>query len=232
MTFPILGQPNTGDTAWMLASSALVLLMTPGLAFFYGGMVRARSVLNMLMMSISAMGVVTVLWVLYGYSMSFGDDKSATSWASRPILGSEGPHRRQRRWPPIRARASAATDIPLAGTMPATVFVAFQLMFAIITVALISGRRGRPAEVRRLAGVRRPVGDVRLLPRRALGLRVRRFRVRARRLDRQQAARDRLRRRYRGPHQLRCGRPGAGDRSGQAQAAGPRRCSGRTTCRS
>ena len=59
----------------MLASSALVLLMTPGLAFFYGGMVRARSVLNMLMMSISAMGVVTVLWVLYGYSMAFGDDK-------------------------------------------------------------------------------------------------------------------------------------------------------------
>ena len=74
MSFPTLGQPNTGDTAWMLASSALVLLMTPGLAFFYGGMVRARSVLNMLMMSISAMGVVTVLWVLYGYSIAFGDD--------------------------------------------------------------------------------------------------------------------------------------------------------------
>ena len=69
MAYPQLGQPNTGDTAWMLASSALVLLMTPGLAFFYGGMVRARSVLNMLMMSISAMGVVTVLWVLYGYSI-------------------------------------------------------------------------------------------------------------------------------------------------------------------
>ena len=77
MTYPILGQPNTGDTAWMLASSALVLLMTPGLAFFYGGMVRARSVLNMLMMSISAMGVVTVLWVLYGYSLAFGDDAGA-----------------------------------------------------------------------------------------------------------------------------------------------------------
>ena len=74
MSFPMMGQPNTGDTAWMLASSALVLLMTPGLAFFYGGMVRAKSVLNMLMMSISAMGVVTVLWVLYGYSMAFGND--------------------------------------------------------------------------------------------------------------------------------------------------------------
>jgi Amt family ammonium transporter len=70
-----MGIPDTGDTAWMLASSALVLLMTPGLAFFYGGMVRAKGVLNMLMMSISAMGVVTVLWVLYGYSLSFGNDK-------------------------------------------------------------------------------------------------------------------------------------------------------------
>ena len=72
--FPILGAPDTGDTAWMLASSALVLLMTPGLAFFYGGMVRAKGVLNMIMMSIAAMGVVTVLWVLYGYSMAFGND--------------------------------------------------------------------------------------------------------------------------------------------------------------
>ena len=73
--FPVMGVPDTGDTAWMLASAALVLLMTPGLAFFYGGMVRARGVLNMIMMSISAMGVVTVLWVLYGYSIAFGNDK-------------------------------------------------------------------------------------------------------------------------------------------------------------
>ncbi len=72
--FPILGAPDTGDTAWMLASAALVLLMTPGLAFFYGGMVRAKSVLNMVMMSVSSMGVVTVLWVLYGYSLAFGND--------------------------------------------------------------------------------------------------------------------------------------------------------------
>lgn len=72
--FPIMGVPDGGDTAWMLVSSALVLLMTPGLAFFYGGMVRSKSVLNMIMMSISAMGVVTVLWALYGYSIAFGDD--------------------------------------------------------------------------------------------------------------------------------------------------------------
>ncbi len=138
MTFPLMGQPNTGDTAWMLASSALVLLMTPGLAFFYGGMVRARSVLNMLMMSISAMGVVTVLWVLYGYSIAFGNDvgnvmgNPTEYWGLKGLIGVNS----------VAAdptKGVAATDIPLAGTMPATVFVAFQLMFAIITVALISG---------------------------------------------------------------------------------------------
>src|ERR1700741_2070384 len=81
--FPIMGIPDTGDTAWMLASSALVLLMTPGLAFFYGGMVRAKGVLNMLMMSISAMGVVTGLGGLYGFSRSFGH-------GTGPFLGNPG----------------------------------------------------------------------------------------------------------------------------------------------
>ena len=65
---------NTGDTAWMLTSTALVLLMTPGLALFYGGMVRAKGVLNMMMMSFVSMGIVAVLWVVYGYSMTFGKD--------------------------------------------------------------------------------------------------------------------------------------------------------------
>jgi Amt family ammonium transporter len=136
--FPILGQPDTGDTAWMLASSALVLLMTPGLAFFYGGMVRAKGVLNMLMMSISAMGVVTVLWTLYGYSLAFGNDTfnlfgdPTQYWGLKGLIGGNA----------VAADPStgtAAVDIPLAGTLPQTVFVAFQLMFAIITVALISG---------------------------------------------------------------------------------------------
>jgi Amt family ammonium transporter len=122
----------------MLASSALVLLMTPGLAFFYGGMVRARGVLNMIMMSISAMGVVTVLWVLYGYSMAFGNDtfnvvgNPAQYFGLKGLIGGNA----------VAADAStgaAAINIPLAGTLPQTVFVAFQLMFAIITVALISG---------------------------------------------------------------------------------------------
>ena len=64
---------NNGDTAWVLASAALVLLMTPGLAFFYGGMTRANSVLNMMMMSFVTIGIVSILWVLYGFSIAFGD---------------------------------------------------------------------------------------------------------------------------------------------------------------
>ncbi|MCV7148404.1 ammonium transporter [Mycobacterium riyadhense] len=134
--FPVMGVPNTGDTAWMLASSALVLLMTPGLAFFYGGMVRAKSVLNMIMMSVSAMGVITVLWVLYGYSMAFGSDTGnvvgnpTQFWGLKGLIGGNGAD---------ATATAAASHIPLVGTLPATVFVAFQLMFAIITVALISG---------------------------------------------------------------------------------------------
>jgi len=134
--FPTMGQPDTGDTAWMLASSALVLLMTPGLAFFYGGMVRARSVLNMIMMSISAMGVVTVLWVLYGYSMAFGNDTDSFVGDPMQYFGLKGLIGGNSA---AAAAGKAATDIPLAGTLPMNVFVAFQLMFAIITVALISG---------------------------------------------------------------------------------------------
>ena len=71
--------------------------MTPGLAFFYGGMVRAKSVLNMIMMSFSAMGVVTVLWVLYGYSLAFGNDVSQPFRRPDAVLRTEGPHRRQLR---------------------------------------------------------------------------------------------------------------------------------------
>jgi Amt family ammonium transporter len=142
--FPILGQPDTGDTAWMLASAALVLLMTPGLAFFYGGMVRARGVLNMIMMSISSMGVVTVLWVLYGYSMAFGNDKFNLFGDPTQYFGLKGliggnAVAAVAADPAAGIEATPAVDIALFGTIPQTVFVAFQLMFAIITVALISG---------------------------------------------------------------------------------------------
>ncbi|MGH3933531.1 MAG: ammonium transporter [Pseudonocardiaceae bacterium] len=127
--------PDTGDTAWMLASSALVLLMTPGLAFFYGGMVRSRSVLNMMMMSVSAMGLVSVLWVLYGYSMAFGNDVGL-GLVGNPAeyAGLEGLYGGT-----YLASEGSQISIPLVGTIPSTVFVAFQAMFAIITVALISG---------------------------------------------------------------------------------------------
>ncbi|MEU4762760.1 ammonium transporter [Actinosynnema sp. NPDC023794] len=115
---------DTGDTAWVLTSAALVLLMTPGLAFFYGGMVRSKSVLNMMMMSLGAIAVVGVLWVLVGYSMAFGTDVGA-GLLGKPFefFGLDG----------LLGKES------LSGTIPTTVFVAFQAMFAIITVALISG---------------------------------------------------------------------------------------------
>ncbi|WP_169332351.1 ammonium transporter [Nocardia brevicatena] len=125
-----MGEPNAGDTAWILTSAALVLLMTPGLAFFYGGMVRGKNVLNMIMMSISAMAVVTVLWVLYGFSVAFGTDKAG-------LLGDPGQFFGLSTL--ISGFGEESTGVPLFGTLPATVFVAFQAMFAIITVALISG---------------------------------------------------------------------------------------------
>ncbi|PEH79923.1 ammonia channel protein [Nocardia sp. FDAARGOS_372] len=131
-----MGAPDAGDTAWMLASAALVLLMTPGLAFFYGGMVRSKNVLNMIMMSISAMGLITILWVLYGFSVAFGEDKANLIGDPGQYFGLKGV---------FGGSYLASTDpaepaaIPLNGTIPLSLFVAFQLMFAIITVALISG---------------------------------------------------------------------------------------------
>ncbi|MFB7378919.1 ammonium transporter [Kitasatospora purpeofusca] len=113
---------SAGDTAFVLVSAALVMVMTPGLAFFYGGMVRAKSTLNMLAMSFLSLGIVSVLWVLYGYSLSFGPDAGAGLIGNLDFLGMQG---------------IGLND--LAGTIPVTAFSAFQLMFAIITPALISG---------------------------------------------------------------------------------------------
>ncbi len=118
---PKLSSANTG---FMLICSALVLIMTPGLAFFYGGMVRVKSTLNMLMMNFISMGIVTVLWVLYGFSMSFGTDKgSLIGWTS-DYLGFSG---------------IGKMDLWPGFTIPVFVFAIFQMMFAIITPALISG---------------------------------------------------------------------------------------------
>ncbi|MFE7194111.1 ammonium transporter [Kitasatospora sp. NPDC057541] len=113
---------SAGDTAFVLVSAALVMVMTPGLAFFYGGMVRAKSTLNMLAMSFLSLGIVSVLWVLYGYSLSFGPDAGAGLIGNLDFLGMHG---------------VGLAD--LTGTIPVTAFSAFQLMFAVITPALISG---------------------------------------------------------------------------------------------
>ena len=112
---------DTGSTAWMLASTALVLLMTPGLAFFYGGMTRAKSVLNMMMMSWVAIVTVTIAWVLYGDSLAFS--KGNGFIGGLQYLGEHG----------LVNGASRSPGIP------DLVFSAFQLTFAVITVALISG---------------------------------------------------------------------------------------------
>jgi len=127
---------DTGDTAWVLASAALVLLMTPGLALFYGGMVRAKSVLNMMMMSFGALALISVLWVLYGYSMAFGNDVGGGLVGSpteffglSQLLGTAGVD-----------KGFAATH--LVFTIPALAFVAFQAVFAIITSGRLCGRIG------------------------------------------------------------------------------------------
>jgi ammonium transporter, Amt family len=117
---------NSGDTAWVLASTALVLLMTPGLAFFYGGMVRTKSVLNMMMMSFITIGIVSTLWVIYGFNWAFGssaDSKWIGGW------GLSG----------LGNLVNAFTNNGGIYPIPTLVFSAFQLMFAIITPALISG---------------------------------------------------------------------------------------------
>ena len=117
---------NSGDTAWILASTALVLLMTPGLAFFYGGMVRTKSVLNMMMMSIITIAIVSILWVIYGFELAFGY-KAESAWYGNISFSGLG------------SQVNEFTNNGGVYPIPVLVFAAFQLMFAIITPALISG---------------------------------------------------------------------------------------------
>ena len=121
---------NSGDTAWVLASAALVLFMTPGLAFFYGGMVRAKNVLGMLMQNFFCMGVISVLWMLVVFSLAFGDDHGG-------VIGGF-------KFAGLSGLAHAGATLPgytgaLALTVPPIAFVAYQMMFAVITPALITG---------------------------------------------------------------------------------------------
>ena len=117
---------NSGDTAWMLASTALVLLMTPGLAFFYGGMVRTKSVLNMMMMSFITIGIVSILWVIYGFELAFGYKADSPWYGNISFSGLGG-------------MVDEFTNNGGIYPIPVLVFAVFQLMFAIITPALISG---------------------------------------------------------------------------------------------
>ena len=117
---------SAGDTSWVLASSALVLLMTPGLAFFYGGMVRAKSALNMMMMSMVTIGVVSVLWVMYGFKLAFGYEADSPWYGSFSLSG-------------LGDAVNELTNNGGVYPIPLLVFASFQLMFAIITPALISG---------------------------------------------------------------------------------------------
>ena len=112
---------NPGHTAWMLTASALVLLMTPGLAFFYGGLVRARNVISTLMYSFMAMAVVSIVWVLWGYSLAFGEGSAFIGDLS--FFGLSG------------IDVNQVED----NGIPTLLFVIFQMMFAIITPALITG---------------------------------------------------------------------------------------------
>ena len=117
---------DTGDTAWLLVATALVLLMTPGLAYFYGGMVRKKNVISTMLQSLVCMGVITVIWVVFGFSLAFGDDvgggligNPSTFFMMKGMVGNAV-------W-------------PLAPTIPLVLFAMFQLKFAVITPALITG---------------------------------------------------------------------------------------------
>ena len=123
------------NTGFVLVSAALVLLMTPGLAFFYGGMSRSKSVLNMMMMSFSAIGLVSVLWVLYGYAIAFGESRGGIFGFTKGYLGLDS----LTTGSVFGATSADAGGVLNTYALPDIVFAGFQLMFAVITVALISG---------------------------------------------------------------------------------------------
>lgn len=116
------------DSLWLLVAAALVLLMTPGVAFFYGGMVRAKSVISMMMMSFGAMALIGVLWVLYGYGLAFGTP-AIPGWLGNPFDGGLG----------LGKLVGIGKDGALSPDLNGLAFAGFQATFAIITVALISG---------------------------------------------------------------------------------------------
>ena len=114
---------NAGDTAWMLTSTALVLFMMPGLALFYGGLVGAKNVVATMAQSFAAIGVVSLLWVIVGYSLAFGSDHAGVIGSLSNVL----------------LRGVGVSPNAFAPTIPALLYMAFQMKFAVITPALIAG---------------------------------------------------------------------------------------------
>src|SRR2546423_173272 len=122
----VIGGPvNSGDVAWMLTATGLVLLMTPGLSFFYGGMVRTKNVVSTMLQSFVAMAVISILWIVVGFSLAFGD-------SIHGVIGNPATYF-------MFTRVGTATHPDLAPTIPLILFALFQLKFAIITPALITG---------------------------------------------------------------------------------------------
>ena len=122
----ITGAPiNSGDTAWMLTATGLVLLMTPGLSFFYGGMVQRKNVISTMLQSFICMGILSVMWIVFGFSLAFGDSIGGLIGNPMTYFMFKG--------------VGAATHAELAPTIPLALFAMFQLKFAIITPALITG---------------------------------------------------------------------------------------------
>src|ERR1700755_2198901 len=116
---------NSGDVAWMLAASALVLLMTPGLAYFYGGMIDTKNIITTMLQSFIAMGVISVLWIVVGFSLAFGTDINGVIGDPLSFFMFQG--------------VLDGKPWSLAPTIPLVLFAFFQLKFAIITPALITG---------------------------------------------------------------------------------------------
>jgi Amt family ammonium transporter len=127
---------NPGNTVWLLVSTALVLLMTPGLALFYGGLNRSKGVLNMIMMSFSSIGLISVLWLFYGFSFAFGTNSNA---GANNVIGSFTQYLGTKTFLAEGDLWGATAENPSGIGVPLYVFMAFQMVFAVITVALISG---------------------------------------------------------------------------------------------
>ncbi len=223
------------SNAWIMTSAALVLLMTPGLAFFYGGMCRSKSVLNMLMMSFSSLGIVSVLWVVYGYAIAFGTSRGGlVGWTSGYVgLGD-------------LVENVTTDEVAVTFGLPDLTFAAFQVMFAVITVALISGAVADRMKFSAWLAFTTIWVTRRLLPGRALGVRLRcrggrrrrdrrgcglGLREGLRRLDREPPRCARLRRRHGGPHQRGRGRAGPRASCSASARASARRPCVPTTCR-